>query len=118
MFYPDRVGVFDFNDDPENGFQGPSQAVMDASLQLAGAMYAGMKEGLSGLYDGAVLGDSRSLVGSQQGALTVSIFSNIPTVLVEMAVLSDPEQARFIGSEAGQERMAQSIAAGILRYKP
>ena len=66
---------------------------------------------------GGVRGDSRTQVGANQGALTFSIFSKIPTITIEMAVLTNPRDARFIKSEEGQEKTAQAIAAGILLYR-
>jgi N-acetylmuramoyl-L-alanine amidase len=55
-------------------------------------------------------------VGSRQGALTGSIFSEVPVVTVEMVVLSNAHDARFITSARGERRMAEAIAAGIERY--
>jgi N-acetylmuramoyl-L-alanine amidase len=68
------------------------------------------------LKDGGVRGDSRTLVGSRQGALTGSIFSEVPVVLVEMVVLSNARDAAFIKSASGQALMARAIADGIVRY--
>ena len=62
-------------------------------------------------------GDSKTQVGSNQGALTFSIFSKIPTITIEMAVLTNKHDAAFIKSDAGQEKMAQALAAGILLYQ-
>jgi N-acetylmuramoyl-L-alanine amidase len=67
---------------------------------------------------GGVLGDSRTAIGARQGALTGSIFSRVPVVTVEMAVLTDAGDARFIASPSGQRRMAHAIAAGIARVVP
>ena len=79
---------------------------------------AGMRDGLAGtLKQKGVYGDSRTAVGSRQGALTCSIFSRIPTVTIEMAVLTSKSDVAFIKSEAGQEKMAAAIAAGIQRYR-
>ena len=114
LYYPDRQGVFDYKDDPDNGFKGPSSRVIEESLVLALAVQKGMQEKLSGsLADLGVKGDSATKVGSNQGALTFSIFSKIPTLTIEMAVLTDKHDAAFIKSEEGQEKMAQAIAAGI-----
>lgn len=118
IYYPDREGVFDYKDDPDNGFKGPSLRVREGSLVLAKAMRKGMVENLTGsLADNGVRGDSRSAVGSRQGALTFSIFSKIPTITIEMAVLTNKRDARFIKSEEGQEKMAQAIASGLLLYQ-
>jgi N-acetylmuramoyl-L-alanine amidase len=68
------------------------------------------------LKDGGVRGDSKTFVGSKQGALTGSIFSQVPAVLVEMVVLSNKEDAEFIKTEDGQMKMAKAIAEGIKLY--
>lgn len=118
IYYPDREGVNDYKDDPENGFRGPPLQVRAASRVLADFMQKGMKEMLAGsLAPRGVLGDSRTLVGSRQGALTTSIFSTIPTITIEMAVMNNKHDMAFIKSEAGQEKMAQAIAAGIVLYQ-
>ncbi|MCX5785162.1 MAG: N-acetylmuramoyl-L-alanine amidase [Elusimicrobia bacterium] len=117
IYYPDRQGVEDYGNDPDNGFKGPSKQVIEGSLVLAEAMRKGMAPALAGsLDDGGVRGDSKTQVGSNQGALTFSIFSKIPTITIEMAVLTNRHDAAFIKSDEGQEKMAQAIAAGILLY--
>lgn len=118
LYYPDREGVHDYKNDPENGFRGPSAQVRTDSRALAAQVEAGMKAGLAGvLADKGVFGDSRTAVGSRQGALTYSIFSTIPTLTIEMAVLTNKKDAEFIKAPAGQEKMAAAIAAGIKLYK-
>jgi N-acetylmuramoyl-L-alanine amidase len=114
LYYPDRQGTYDYKDDPDNGFKGPSRQVMTDSLVLAQAMQTSMRTGLAGsLADLGVKGDSRTQVGESQGALTFSIFSKIPTLTIEMVVLTNKRDAAFIKSVEGQEKMAQAIAAGI-----
>lgn len=118
LYYPDREGVHDYKNDPENGFRGPSAQVRDGSRGLAAQMQAGMRAGLAGvLADKGVFGDSRTAVGSRQGALTYSIFSEIPTLTIEMVVLTNKKDAAFIKAAEGQEKMAAAIAAGIKLYK-
>jgi N-acetylmuramoyl-L-alanine amidase len=68
------------------------------------------------LKDGGVRGDSKTLVGSRQGALTGSIFSDIPVVLIEMVTLSNAHDARFIKSDEGKDLMARAIADGVQRF--
>ena len=110
LYHPDRRGSV-------GGVTGPDTRVIRASREAAVALHAGMAEALGGaLRDGGVLGESRTYVGSQQGALTGSIHSRVPAVTVEMVVLADPGDAAFIRSEAGQGRMADAIAAGIDRF--
>jgi N-acetylmuramoyl-L-alanine amidase len=109
-FYPDRQGQ-------RWGVTGPSQDVIDESRAFALALHPAMIEALGpGWPDLGIKGDSRTAVGSRQGALTGSIFSQIPVVTVEMVVITQPEGEDFISSEEGQNRMARAIAAGIDAY--
>lgn len=112
LYAPDRAGTAE-------GRTGPSAAVMRASREAADSIHAGMSARLAGaLVDGGVRGDSRTYVGGKQGALTGSIFSEVPVVTVEMVVLSDRGDARFIKTDAGVARMASALADGVARYVP
>jgi N-acetylmuramoyl-L-alanine amidase len=112
IYYPDRRGR------AKDGTTGPSQGVIDESRRAAEAVHAGMAEGLKdALNDNGVRTDDQTKVGHEQGgALTGSIFSDVPVVTIEMVVLSNPQDAQFIKDEAGQQRMAESIADGISRF--
>lgn len=110
VYSPDRQGTV-------QGVTGPTQEVIQESKVAAGLVHKGLVSGLAGvLKDGGVRGDSKTFVGSKQGALTGSIFSQVPAVLVEMVVLSNKEDAEFIKTEAGQMKMAKAIAEGIKLY--
>jgi N-acetylmuramoyl-L-alanine amidase len=112
IYYPDRQGK-------AHGRTGPTAAVMRASAAAADSLHASMARVLAGkLKDGGVRGDSKTAIGEQQGALTGSIFSRVPVVLVEMVTLSNPHDAAFIKDPRGQSTMAQAIADGIGRYVP
>lgn len=113
VYYPDREGT-------AHGRTGPSRPVRERSRVAALALDSALAAALSPryLHNGGVLGDSRTFIGSRQGALTGSIFSRVPVVTVEMAVLTDAGDARFIGSEDGQRRMARALAAGIAWFAP
>lgn len=112
VYAPDRPGR-------AQGRTGPSASVIARSTEAARALHAGMAPLLAGhLKDGGVRGDSRTYVGERQGALTGSIFSLVPVVLVEMVTLSDPGDAAFISTEAGVDRMARALAAGVERAVP
>lgn len=114
LYYPDREGTFNYNNDPDIGFKGPTAQVIAGSQLLAQAVQTGMRAKLAGsLNDLGIKGDSHTQVGASQGALTFSIFSQIPTLTIEMVVLTDKHDAAFIKSEAGQQKMAQAIASGI-----
>ena len=109
IYYPDRVGTAE-------GKTGPSDDIMQRSKMKADSMHAGMAPLLEGrLKDQGVKGDSKTLVGSRQGALTGSIFSEIPVVLIEMATPTNARDAAFISSDSGRAIMVRAIAAGVSR---
>ena len=110
LYHPDRQGTV-------AGVTGPDPSVIRRSREAAIAVHGGMAEKLAGvLRDGGILGDSKTYVGSRQGALTGSIFSTVPAVTVEMVVLANSADAAFIRTESGKTRMAAAIAAGVERY--
>jgi N-acetylmuramoyl-L-alanine amidase len=96
---------------------GPPLAVINTSKLLAEAIDREMSKKLAPeLKDGGVRGDSQTAIGSQQGALTASIFSRIPIVTIEMVVLSNKADAAFIKKEEGQRKMASAVADGIVSF--
>lgn len=110
VYSPDRQGAV-------QGVTGPTQEIIARSKVAADMVHIGMARELEGvLKDGGVRGDSKTFVGSKQGALTGSIFSEVPAVLIEMVVLSNKGDAEFIKTEAGQMKMAKAIAEGIKLY--
>lgn len=112
IYHPDRKGT-------AHGRTGPGDDVMRWSEAAAESLHVSMAQMLAGkLKDGGVRGDSKSYIGEQQGALTGSIFSDVPVVLVEMVTLSNRHDATFIKGVRGQSLMAQAIAHGIGRYAP
>ncbi len=46
----------------------------------------------------------------------VSVTAEMPTVLVEMGVLTNREERKELADPAFQERLAQAIANGIVTY--
>ena len=112
VYYPDRQGK------AKDGSVGPSEDVIEGSRRAAEAIHAGLAEGLAGaLNDNGVRTDYQTKVGREQGgALTGSIFSEVPVVTIEMVVLSNPGDAEFIKTEEGQRRMAEAIADGVARF--
>jgi N-acetylmuramoyl-L-alanine amidase len=112
LYHPDRSATV-------QGRTGPSEDVRARSRIAAESIHVSMARHLAGvLKDGGVRGDSRTAIGAKQGALTGSVFSDVPVVLVEMATLSNAADARFIRSAKGQSRMAQALAEGIGRFVP
>jgi N-acetylmuramoyl-L-alanine amidase len=109
-FYPDRQGE-------RWGVTGPSPEVITGSEVFANAFHPAMIQALDPDWpDLGIKGDSKTYVGSQQGALTGSIFSHVPVVTVEMVVITQPDQEAFISSPEGQDRMARAIFSGIEAY--
>ena len=112
IYHPDRQATV-------KGHTGPSTEVIRESAAAADSVHVSMSRMLKGkLKDGGVRGDSRTFIGGKQGALTGSVFSDVPVVLVEMVTLSNARDATFIKEAAGQSLMAQAIASGIARYVP
>jgi N-acetylmuramoyl-L-alanine amidase len=112
VYYPDRKGTV-------QGMTGPSDSIITRSRQAAEAVHEGMALTLAGhLKDGGIRGDSRTLVGGRQGALTGSIFSRVPILTVEMVVLTHRPDAEFIAREEGQRLMTRALAAGVQRFVP
>ncbi|HYC53306.1 MAG TPA: N-acetylmuramoyl-L-alanine amidase [Gemmatimonadaceae bacterium] len=110
LYYPDRQGTV-------NGDTGPTAEVIARSREAADAVHRGMAPVLAGhLKDGGVRGDSRTLVGSRQGALTGSIYSKLPAVLIEMATLSNARDAAFVKSDEGRRLLVRAIAEGVTRF--
>lgn len=109
-YYPDRKGTV-------GGITGPTDDVIRRSAQFARIFHPRLIIAMGPDWgDIGVLGDSRTAVGEQQGALTGSIFSQVPAVTVEMVSLANPRDDAFITTEEGQMRMARALAAGIEAY--
>jgi N-acetylmuramoyl-L-alanine amidase len=110
FYYPSRAGH-------QDGVRGPSTRVRIESQRAAKIVHDVTVAKLTGaLRDNGIHGDDSTQIGRRQGALTGSIYSQVPVVLIEMVFLSNQRDARFIGSTPGREKMAQSIAAGVLTY--
>lgn len=110
LYYPDRFGTKD-------GKRGPSPDIQKRSRLAAVALEVEMKHLLRGHHQSkGVLGDSKTYIGSKQGALTGSIYSLVPVVTVEMVVLNNPKDAKFIKTAKGQRKMAEAIAVGIEKW--
>jgi N-acetylmuramoyl-L-alanine amidase len=106
-YYPDKPGEKD-------GVKGPSEEIIRRSKAAAKAFHPAFAAILEGhITDRGIHGDSATLVGSQQGALTGCIFSKVPVLTIEMCVLSSRHDEAFIKTDAGQARMAKALAAGV-----
>ena len=97
---------------------GPPPAICAASKKATYTINAGMKSILDGhLKNNPVKTDKSTYVGSKQGALTGSIYSRVPTALIEMCFINQAHDAKFIASAKGRDLMARAIVNGILVWK-
>lgn len=97
------------------GVRGPSPEVIRLSQAKGKLFHAALAAGLKGkLRDNGLKSDLATAVGGKQGALTGSIFSKVPVVLVEMVVLTNPKDEEFLSNKAGQDAMAQALFDGVM----
>jgi len=68
---------------------------------------------LAGHPDRGLMTDRQTAIGKRQGALTGSIYSQVPVLLIELAVLTNPKDEKFLASKDGFEHLCQAIAAGV-----
>ncbi len=111
-YYPDRAGT-------KYGVTGPPKSVQIQSRTAAFVLNEAMKPVLRGsLASNPIRTDAATGVGGKQGGvLTGSIFSRVPTALIEMCFITNKRDARFIASSAGQEKMAAALEAGVLAWR-
>jgi N-acetylmuramoyl-L-alanine amidase len=110
FYYPNQQGTKD-------GKTGPPDEIIKRSGQAALIIHAKTVAKLGdSLHDNGIKGERVTLIGGSQGALTGSIYSEVPVITVEMVFLDYEPDARFIGSEAGREKMAEALNEGIMAY--
>lgn len=108
LYYPDRQATV-------RGVTGPSRHVIAESTRIAKAMYPTMTNSLEGKLAGRGLHTDRATnIGAKQGALTGSLYSEVPVVLIEMVNLKNGDDDLFIAHETGQAAVAEALTAGIV----
>lgn len=111
-YYPSRQGT-------AQGKTGPSKDVVRKSGEAAKKFHSAVVKALDGkLRDRGLKTDLHTAIGAKQGALTGSIFSEVPVILVEMAVLSHDSDDRFMASKEGRALMAKALLAGVKAAVP
>lgn len=96
------------------GVKGPSPAMIEASAGAAKAFHRGLSAELrEHLKDNGIRGDEQTFIGGKQGALTGSIYSEVPALLIEMVNLSKPADAKWIAEPENQEIFAKALLAGV-----
>lgn len=107
-YYPTQQGK-------SEGVTGPSQALLKRVKPVAIRFHNALAEGMKGhLSDHGLKSDLKTAVGGKQGALTGSVFSQVPVVLVELVVLTNPKDEAFIASKRGQEVFADALAKAVV----
>ncbi len=105
-YYPHQQGT-------TQGVTGPSKAVLQNSKTAAAAFHKGVFTVLKGRHqDRGLMTEAKTAVGARQGALTGSIFSEVPVVLVEMATLTLKDDEAFVASAAGKKLLVNAVVAG------
>lgn len=106
-YYPANKGAI-------GGFKGPGDKVIARSGVLAKKFHPAVIKALHGaLPDAGLHTDRKTMIGRRQGALTGSIYSEVPVILVEMCVLQNPKDEAFIAPDKGKAKMARALLAGI-----
>ncbi len=109
VYAPDTEGT------DENGISGPSAEVRRTSVGAAAVFHKELCSGLlPDLANRGCHSDRSTAVGKRQGALTGSIHSTVPVVLVEMVVLTQRSDEAFILSPSGRRRMVDALRAGTI----
>lgn len=107
-YYPDRQAK-------SQGHLGPPHTVLQSSKVAATAFHAATKRVLDGHHrDGGLKTDRQTAIGSKQGALTGSIFSEVPVLLVETCVITNPQDEAFVSSPEGREKLIQALVTGTV----
>ena len=110
-YYPRKQGI-------KFGVTGPSKSVLEACDRVAKIFHPAFAKGLTGeLRNNGLKGDESTFHGRIQGALTGSIFSKVPVLLIEMCFLTNKKDADWIRQEKNKEKMASALAAGILTVR-
>jgi N-acetylmuramoyl-L-alanine amidase len=106
-YYPTQQGK-------SQGVTGPSPEMLAKVEPMAMRFHAALAKGLKGrLADLGLKSDLNTAVGSKQGALTGSIFSKVPSILVELVVLTNPKDEAFIASPKGKRLYADALAKAV-----
>lgn len=111
-YYPDRTGK-------AHGKTGPSREVITQSSSVAKLFHPAAIKSLEGfLPNHGLYPDTKTKIGGQQGALTGSIFSEVPVLLVELCVVTNPKDEVLVKTDAGQNRLADALLAGVRAAVP
>jgi len=107
-YYPTQQGK-------SQGVTGPLPEVLAKVEPMAKRFHAALAHELKGkLGDLGLKSDLKTAVGSKQGALTGSIFSKVPSIPVEMVVLTNPKDEAFIATARNKRLYADALAKAVV----
>jgi len=93
---------------------GPPTAVIAKLKTFGPKFHRAVIASLNGLLpDRGYHSDRATKVGGQYGALKGSIYSEVPSILVEMAVLNSSKDEAVMASDSGRKAVAKAIRRGI-----
>lgn len=111
-YYPSQQGV-------SEGVRGPSKHVLTESRESAEKFHRALVASLADLIpDRGLMTDLQTAIGHKQGALTGSVFSKVPVLLVEMLVLTNPKDEAILSEQDGFNRLAEALEAGVKAAVP
>lgn len=112
VYWPSKQGT-------AQGRTGPTQEVIERTSKIVPVFHKELGSAMKGkLRDNGLKGDEKTLIGSRQGALTGSIFSEVPVLLVEMVDLTNPKDDAFIASKEGQDLYVEALVRAIKKSVP
>lgn len=107
IYYPRKQGQV-------KSVRGRSPATIEASARAATAFHGTLSSALPPhLKDNGMKGDEQTFIGAQQGALTGSIYSRVPALLLEMVNLAKSDDAKWISDPANQQGLAKAMVDGV-----
>ncbi len=107
-YYPTQQGT-------SQGFTGPTKELLQRLPPIAIRFHVELAKCMKGLLpDLGLKSDLKTAVGAKQGALTGSIYSQVPVVLVELIVLTNPADEAFIASKKGQNAFAEALVKAVV----
>ncbi|MES1147523.1 MAG: N-acetylmuramoyl-L-alanine amidase [bacterium] len=106
-YYPDRQARV-------QGHLGPSKDVIAKSSALAPVFHSAMVGSLGDVLPNlGCLSEQKTFIGGKQGALTGSVFSEVPVFLVELCAVDNKHDAAFAKTSNGRDAFAYALVAGV-----
>jgi len=106
-YYPTQQGT-------SQGKTGPSHELLNRIAPIAKRFHTSLANSMAGrLGTLGLKSDLKTAVGGRQGALTGSIFSEVPVLLVELVVLTNPKDEALMKKPDFKRKYAAALAKAI-----